>query len=76
MKVKVVFHGVLKKYNNNLSEKAIEAVHKLTVSQLVVKIEIPSDEIAFVAVNGSRVQINHLLNEGDEVTLFMPVGGG
>lgn len=76
MKVKVVFHGVLKKYNNNLSEKVIEVANKLTVSQLVAKTEVPSDEIAFVAVNGSRVQISHLLNEGDEVTLYMPVGGG
>ena len=76
MKVKVVFHGVLKNYNNNLSEKIIEVANKLTVSQLVAKTDVPSDEIAFIAVNGSRMQINHLLNEGDEVTLYMPVGGG
>ena len=37
---------------------------------------VPKEEIAFVAVNGSRAAVDVVIREGDEVKLFQLVGGG
>ncbi|UCE07272.1 MAG: MoaD/ThiS family protein [bacterium] len=76
MKIKIVFHGSLKQYNNNIAEIEKEIPKEITVDQLIAKTEIPTDEIAFVAVNGSRAPGSLELQEGDEVKLFQMVGGG
>lgn len=76
MKIKLVFHGSLKKYNNNRAEIIHEISKGTTVGQLIARLEVPKEAIAFVAVNGSRSALNQRLAEGDEVKLFQLVGGG
>jgi len=46
------------------------------VIDLLARLQIPREEIAFVAVNGSRAPWSQPLADGDEVKLFQPVGGG
>ena len=76
MKIKLIFHGSLKKYNNNLAEIDQEISNGTTVGQFITSVEVPKEEIAFVAVNGSRAPLSQILGDGDEVKLFQLVGGG
>ncbi len=76
MKIKLVFHGNLRRYHNDLPEAMMEVPEGMTVGELLGRVAVPSDQIAFVAVNGSRAPLSQSLNDGDEVKLFQPVGGG
>ena len=76
MNVRLIYHGSLKKFNNNHPEKLFNIPETTTVEELVLKSGVPGNQIAFAAVNGSRVNITHTLKSGDEVKLFQLVGGG
>ncbi len=76
MNIKLIFHGSLKKYNNDLAETELEIPDETKVGGLIGRIEVPKEEIAFIAVNGSRAAFDALIKEGDEVKLFQLVGGG
>jgi sulfur carrier protein ThiS len=76
MKIKIIFHGSLKKYNNNREEMELEIPDGMMVGELIPKINVPGEEIAFVAVNGSRAPVSQMLHDGAEVKLFQLVGGG
>jgi len=76
MKVKVIFHGELKRYNNGKSDAEMELKEGTTVGQLIAETQIPADMIAFAGVNGSRADKAAVLSDGDEVTIFQIVAGG
>lgn len=76
MKIKLMFHGSLKKYNHHVPEMEMELPNGSMVGQLFRQIEVPKEEIAFVSVNGSRAPLSQVLEDGDEVKLFQLVGGG
>ena len=76
VKIKLVFHGSLKKYNNNLPEAELEIPQETSVGEFIGRIDVPREEIVFVALNGSRSQLSQILQDGDEVKLFQMVGGG
>ena len=76
MIIKMIFHGSLKKYNSDRAEMELEIPDGMMVGELIQKIDVPKDKIAFVAVNGSRAPVSQILQDGDEVKLFQLVGGG
>jgi sulfur carrier protein ThiS len=76
MKIKMIFHGSLKKYNNDVAETDLEIPDGTIVSGIIGRIGVPKEEIAFVAVNGSRVPVSQILQDGDKVKFFQMVGGG
>ncbi len=76
MKIKMIFHGSLKKYNSDRAETELEISGGMMVGDLIPTINVPSEEIAFVAVNGSRAAFDTVIQDGDEVKLFQMVGGG
>lgn len=76
MKVRLIFHGSLKKYNDNSIETEIDVIQGTTLGQLVANTNVPKKEIAFAAVNGSRAPLSQMLKAGDEIKLFQLVGGG
>jgi len=47
-----------------------------TISDLVVQLELPLDEVKIVFVNFRACEREHALNDGDEIGIFPPVGGG
>lgn len=47
-----------------------------TVKQLLAAIEVPQEKAKLIFVNGSRSDINTVLDNGDRVGIFPPVGGG
>ena len=54
----------------------VELPEGATVGQLVEHLHLPVAEIKVVFVNGIVRKERHVLNEGDEVGIFPPVGGG
>jgi len=47
-----------------------------TAAQLVRQLNIPKDLPLIILVNGRRQREDTLLNDGDRVGIFPPVGGG
>ncbi|RLC61465.1 MAG: MoaD/ThiS family protein [Chloroflexi bacterium] len=55
---------------------AVELPDGATVGQLIEHLRLPAREIKVVFVNGVVRKEEHVLNDGDEVGVFPPVGGG
>ncbi len=47
-----------------------------TVKELVAELRIPVDLPKLIAVNATRVKTDHVIKDGDQVTLIPPIGGG
>jgi len=47
-----------------------------TVGQLIRQLELPADEVKIVFVNNLIRDWDHVLESGDELGIFPPVGGG
>ena len=47
-----------------------------TIAELVESLALPDDQVKVIFVNGTVRQRQCILNEGDEVGIFPPVGGG
>ncbi|MPW26672.1 MoaD/ThiS family protein [Alkalibaculum sp. M08DMB] len=54
----------------------IEVERGSTVKEVLDIVKIEVDEIAILLVNGRDGTIAQLLNDGDTLSLFPPVGGG
>ncbi len=76
MKIKLILHGDLKKYNRDVSEKEMEIDEGTTIAQLIQQSVVPESEIAFAAVNGTRVPDTHVIKEHEVVKFFQFVVGG
>lgn len=46
------------------------------LADLIKKLQLPSEEIKVVFVNGRARPFDWLLSPGDEVGIFPPIGGG
>lgn len=47
-----------------------------TIANLVAKLDLPPEEIKIAFVNARAHPLGHALQDGDEVGLFPPIGGG
>jgi sulfur-carrier protein len=54
----------------------LELPDKATILDLSQHLHLPPDEVKISFVNGRAREDNWVLNEGDEVGLFPPIGGG
>lgn len=54
----------------------MEVPEESAVSVLIESLEIPYQEIAILLVNGRDASLERILNDGDAVSVFPPVGGG
>lgn len=55
---------------------AVEVPMDTTVQMLLEKLDIPTEQVFSILVNGIHHNFNDKLSEGDRVALFPPVGGG
>lgn len=55
---------------------AVELADGATVEDLVKELRLPEDEVKIVFVNALFREPSHVLQDGDEVGIFPPVGGG
>lgn len=54
----------------------IEISDKSTLGELAADLKLPPDEVKICFVNGIICELEQQLNEGDEVGIFPPIGGG
>ena len=47
-----------------------------TIGELITQLRLPAEQVKVVFVNGIVQKREHVLNAGDEVGVFPPVGGG
>lgn len=55
---------------------AVDVPDGITVLELLKIIKIDPTEIHLIMVNGIRCEFEKIVNDGDRVGLFPPVGGG
>jgi molybdopterin converting factor small subunit len=79
MEVQVKLFATLRRYYPDLAlgERMDVALPAgATVGALIDQLELPHAEVKIVFVNGLVREREHPLEEGDEVGIFPPVGGG
>ena len=54
----------------------IKAEDKATVEQIFRQLELPEKTPKIILVNGKHATSDHILQEGDTVSLFPPLSGG
>lgn len=54
----------------------VEIEGPLSVAELCRRLRVPADRVKMVMVNGTHADLEHVLQGGERVGLFPPVGGG
>lgn len=54
----------------------VELENGSTIRDLLEKMGIPEDQVFTVLVDGRHQSFDYVLNEGERVSFFPPVGGG
>lgn len=79
MIVKVKLFATLRKYLPDLelgSSKEVPIQEGITIAGLYETLGIPIEEIKLAYVNGIYCEPDVVLNDGDEIGIFPPIGGG
>lgn len=58
------------------SSKDVQIDPGTTIEQLYKNLGIPIEEIKLAYVNGIYCEPEYILNDGDEIGIFPPIGGG
>lgn len=74
MNIKVKFFATFRQGREKIME--IKVKERYTVEEILDTVEIKPQEIAILLVNGLDAKIEHILKDGDVISLFPPVGGG
>jgi sulfur carrier protein ThiS len=79
MRLSVRLYATLCRYRPGLSAGMttdVDAADNATVSDLIDQLGLPTGQIKVVFVNGRARPPEWILQPGDEVGIFPPVGGG
>lgn len=76
IKVKVTAYGRVRRHLEGKLKETIELKEGASIKDLLKALRKPRDETWMVNINGLIVREEYTLRDGDEVTLFEPVGGG
>lgn len=79
IRVNVKLFATLRRYYPHLrvgEALEMELPEGTTVGQLMNHLNLPTEQVRVVFVNGVARDENYVLNSGDEVGVFPPVGGG
>ena len=77
--VEVRLYASLQKYHSSLrlgEPLGITLDDKTRLENLFSELKIPREEIKIALVNGKWVEESYLLEDGDRIGLFSPIGGG
>ncbi len=47
-----------------------------TVADIVANLDLPKEQVKLIFINGRKAELSTVLQEGDRLGLFPPVGGG
>lgn len=76
MKITVTVFGELRRYLPDRDTVQVEVPEGATVTDVLARLGVPSDEVWMSAVNDVVVEADHPLAPGDRLEVFHPVGGG
>lgn len=77
MSIRVKLVGLLKEYALQGDNVNLERGGGRTVAEVMADLGIPASSVSIMLVNGRHVKDqNYVLEEGDELTLLPPIGGG
>ena len=77
MSIKVKLVGLLREYAPQGDSVDFEGASGRTVAEVMAHLGIPLTLVSIMLVNGRHVKDqNYVLEEGDELTLLPPIGGG
>lgn len=78
MQVKVQVYAILRQYVQEAYQGPLilEVPEGTTVGQLIERLPIPPELARVIFVNGTRQELDWVLQEGDEVGIFPPIAGG
>ena len=79
MKVKINLYATLNRYlpdHVRDSDHMIEVSEGITITELLQQLNIPTDKVKLIFLNGVHASGDAVLEEGGRVGVFPPVGGG
>ncbi len=76
MKIHVKAYGILRRNLNDKEELELHLTQGSTVASIFRKLKKTKSETWMVVVNGKIADENTVLNDGDIVSIFEPIGGG
>jgi molybdopterin synthase sulfur carrier subunit len=62
--------------NGRFKEEVRQYGDGTTVSQVIHELELPEDELGAILVNARHAEEDHVLQNGDTLSIFPLVGGG
>jgi sulfur carrier protein len=74
MRVKVKLFATLQRNRFKTNEQEYE--EGITVSDVCSLLDIPKNKVSIIFVNNKHADHSRILEEGDELALFPPIGGG
>ena len=74
MKIELRLFATLREKRQKVT--TLEVPEGTSAEELVDSLEIPQSEIAILMINGRHSKLNAILQDGDVISLFPPVGGG
>ncbi|MFP4457789.1 MAG: MoaD/ThiS family protein [Clostridia bacterium] len=74
MEIKVKFFATLRKGRGKVDFYKTDK--KVTVKEILDYYEIEEEEASILYVNGRDAKLDQVLEEGDVISIFPPVGGG
>jgi sulfur-carrier protein len=74
MKVKVKLFATLR--NGRFNETEMKIDDFLNISGLLILCGLDQKEVAIIFINGKHGDYKSIVNDGDEIAFFPPIGGG
>ncbi|MFT9497880.1 MoaD/ThiS family protein [Anaerosolibacter sp.] len=74
MSIKVRLFATLR--NGRGKELIVDVETNRTPDEVINGLDIPKEDVAILLVNGRDGTLDQLLQDGDTVSIFPPVGGG
>jgi sulfur carrier protein len=74
MKAKIKLFATLRNGRFDISE--MEFTEGTTILDIIEHLRIDKKDAAILFINSVHAELNSVINEGDEVAIFPPIGGG
>ncbi len=74
-KVEVVLYASLQKYKSRI-QNGYSIENQISVGDILVELGIPEDYVGLVFIDNKRSQLDSVLEGGEKLSLFPPIGGG
>lgn len=74
MKIKLKLFATLR--NDRFDEMELDVEKDSRIDSLFDRIKLKQDDVAIIFINGRHADHSTLLNDGDDVAFFPPIGGG